>query len=49
VEDSFGNPGEHGVAIEFCDAAGNVLYTEEIPKREYAPAKLNLLTAYDLE
>lgn len=41
--------GEHDVVIEFCDAAGNVVYAEKIPRREYAPAKLNLVTAYDLE
>ncbi|MDR1931691.1 MAG: hypothetical protein LBQ57_02600 [Spirochaetales bacterium] len=42
-------PGEHDVAIEFYNAAGDVIYTEEIPPREYAAGKLNLVTAYDLE
>jgi hypothetical protein len=43
------DPGEHDIAIEFCNAAGGVLYSEGIPRREYTAAKLNLLTAYDLE
>jgi hypothetical protein len=42
-------PGEHEVTIEFLGAAGLVLYTEKIPRRDYASGKLNLVTAYDLE
>jgi hypothetical protein len=43
------DPGEHDVAIEFCNAAGDPIYLQEIPRQEYRAEKLNLITAYDLE
>jgi hypothetical protein len=43
------DPGEHEVRVEFYSAAGEVIYTQEIPRRNYDAAKLNLVTAYDLE
>jgi hypothetical protein len=43
------DPGEHNVEIDFCDAAGNVLYTETKPGQQYLAGKINLVTACDLE